>query len=131
MGFTGDFKISRRFRKISGFHVRFQDFTIDFGISREISRFHYRFQDFTEDFKISRKISRFQERFHSKCTRFQRVADPSVQLYSDSEARAAALRMRKSVRGTRNLPLYYVYAADYGMIDSYNEEVIFIGLAII
>ena len=47
------FKVSRRFRKISGF----QDFTIDFGISREISRFHYRFQDFTKDFKISRKIS--------------------------------------------------------------------------
>ena len=50
MGFTGDFKISRRFRKISGFHVRFQDFTKDFKISR-------RFQDFTKDFKISRKIS--------------------------------------------------------------------------
>ena len=46
----GDFKISRRFRKISGFHVRFQDFTKDFKISR-------RFQDFTKDFKISRKIS--------------------------------------------------------------------------
>ena len=61
MGFTGDFKISRRFRKISGFHVRFQDFTIDFGISREISRFHYRFQDFTEDFKISRFHERFQD----------------------------------------------------------------------
>ena len=53
--------------------MRFQDFTIDFKISRKISRF----QDFTKDFKISRKISRFQERFHSKCTRFQRVADPS------------------------------------------------------
>ena len=50
MGFTGDFKISRRFRKISGFHARFQDFTKDFKISR-------RFQDFTKDFKISRKIS--------------------------------------------------------------------------
>ena len=62
MGFTGDFKISRRFRKISGFHVRFLDFTKDFKISR-------RFQDFTKDFKISR--------FHSKCTRFQRVANPS------------------------------------------------------
>ena len=63
MGFTGDFKISRRFRKISGFHVRFQDFTKDFKI---------------RDFKISRKISRFQERFHSKCTRFQQVANPST-----------------------------------------------------
>ena len=33
--------------------MRFQDFTIDFKISRKISRF----QDFTKDFKISRKIS--------------------------------------------------------------------------
>ena len=33
--------------------MRFQDFTIDFKISRKFSRF----QDFTKDFKISRKIS--------------------------------------------------------------------------
>ena len=63
-------EISRFREEISGFHVRFQDFTKDFKISR-------RFQDFTKDFKISRKISRFQERFHSKCTRFQQVANPS------------------------------------------------------
>ena len=41
------------YRKISGFHERFQDFTKDFGIPGEISRFH----------GISRKISGFQERF--------------------------------------------------------------------
>ena len=43
-------EISRFREEISGFHVRFQDFTKDFKISR-------RFQDFTKDFKISRKIS--------------------------------------------------------------------------
>ena len=32
----------------------------DLKISRKISGFHVRFQDFAKDFKISRKISRFQ-----------------------------------------------------------------------
>ena len=59
-----------RFRhRFHGIYGRFQDFTEDFGISREIS---LKISRFHGDFKISRKISRFQERFHSKCTRFQR-----------------------------------------------------------
>ena len=68
-GVRHSFKKCTRFliyRKISGFHERFQDFTKDFKISLEISGFHERFRDSRRDFKISgisRKISGFQERF--------------------------------------------------------------------
>ena len=85
-----------------GFQSRFRDFCQDFKISGKISRFRARFQDFRQDFrdfKISGKISeisRFQARFPKdfkisirfpkdfkdfvcECTRFQGVADPSVE----------------------------------------------------